>query len=90
VRTLVFSNPLTATGVTIQARDGIDKTITTVSAKKEIVLAAGSFGTPVLLQRSGIGPKALLQKAKVPVLVDLPGVGANLQDHAASLLLYTC
>lgn len=55
--------------------------IITASANKEVILSAGSIGSPQLLQLSGIGPKAVLQAAKVPVIHDLPGVGENLQDH---------
>ena len=47
----------------------------------EVVLAAGAIGSPHLLQRSGIGPAGLLAGNGVPVLVDAPDVGANLQDH---------
>ncbi|KAH8148810.1 uncharacterized protein LAJ45_07153 [Morchella importuna] len=54
---------------------------TTISAKKEIILAAGSGHTPQILQLSGIGPKTLLKSLGIPVVVDLPGVGANFQDH---------
>ncbi|MCJ0765401.1 GMC family oxidoreductase [Variovorax terrae] len=50
-------------------------------ARREVVLSAGSIGSPQLLQLSGIGPAALLQKNGIPVVSDLPGVGANLQDH---------
>ncbi|MCC7548285.1 MAG: GMC family oxidoreductase N-terminal domain-containing protein [Burkholderiales bacterium] len=52
-----------------------------VSAKAEVVLAAGSIGSPQLLQLSGVGPAALLQKFGIAVKQDSPGVGANLQDH---------
>ncbi len=52
-----------------------------VTATREVVLSAGSIGSPQLLQLSGIGPGALLQQHGIPVAVDLPGVGANLQDH---------
>src|SRR5690606_25790951 len=48
---------------------------------KEIILSAGSIGTPQLLQLSGIGPGDLLRQHGIPVLADRPGVGANLQDH---------
>ncbi len=54
----------------------------TVKAKKEIIVAAGTIHTPAILQASGIGPKKLLQQAGIPVVVDLPGVGSNFQDHA--------
>jgi choline dehydrogenase len=46
-----------------------------------IVLAAGTYGTPAILLRSGIGPAAELSALGIPVGVDLPGVGANLHDH---------
>jgi len=50
-------------------------------AKRETILSAGSIGSPQILQFSGIGPGALLQKLGIPVVHDLPGVGENLQDH---------
>ena len=52
-----------------------------VTATREVILSAGAIGSPQLLQLSGIGPGALLQRHGIPVAVDLPGVGANLQDH---------
>lgn len=54
---------------------------TTATANKEVILSAGSIGSPQLLQLSGIGPKAVLEAANVPVVQDLAGVGENLQDH---------
>ena len=53
----------------------------TVQAAAEVILSAGSIGSPQILQLSGIGPAALLQQHGVPVVFDAPGVGANLQDH---------
>ncbi len=50
-------------------------------ARREVILAAGSIGSPHLLQLSGIGPAGLLAKHAITVLHDLPGVGENLQDH---------
>jgi choline dehydrogenase len=52
-----------------------------VRARVETVLTAGAVGSPIILQRSGIGPGALLQQRGVPLVQDLPGVGGNLQDH---------
>ncbi len=52
-----------------------------VEARRETLLAAGSIGSPQILQLSGIGPGALLQENGIPTVHDLPGVGANLQDH---------
>ncbi len=50
-------------------------------ARREVVLCGGAYNTPQLLMLSGIGPRAELEKHKIPVLVDLPGVGTNLQDR---------
>lgn len=47
----------------------------------ETLLAAGAIGSPQLLQLSGIGPAPLLQRYDIPVALDAPGVGENLQDH---------
>jgi choline dehydrogenase len=47
----------------------------------ETILAAGAIGSPQILQLSGIGPADLLQQHAVPLVLDLPGVGENLQDH---------
>lgn len=51
-------------------------------ARREILLAGGAINSPMILQHSGVGPGALLQKFGIPVLVDRPAVGRNLQDHA--------
>ena len=53
----------------------------TAHAKQEVILCAGSIGSPQILQLSGVGPAALLQEQGIAVVADLPGVGANLQDH---------
>ncbi len=60
----------------------------TVTAKREVVLSAGSIGSPQILQLSGIGPAALLQQHGVPLVHELPGVGANLQDHLQIRSIY--
>ena len=51
------------------------------SATKEVILSAGAFGSPQILLRSGIGPAEEITKHGIEHLVDLPGVGQNLQDH---------
>ena len=59
-----------------------------VAARREVILAAGSIGSPHLMQVSGLGPAALLAAHQVPVAVDLPGVGENLQDHLQLRTVY--
>ena len=60
------------------------------TAHKEVILSAGSVGSPQLLQVSGIGPAQVLNNANVPVVQDLPGVGENLQDHLEVYFQYRC
>jgi choline dehydrogenase len=59
-----------------------------VSASKEVILSSGAIGSPQLLQLSGIGSKNLLEKVGVGLVLDLPGVGQNLQDHLQTRLVY--
>ena len=54
----------------------------------EVILCAGAIGSPQILQLSGIGPAALLQQYGIAVVQDLPGVGANLQDHLQIRSIY--
>ncbi|PGH14497.1 hypothetical protein AJ79_02990 [Helicocarpus griseus UAMH5409] len=76
VNKIVLENG-TAVGVTFDANGQS----TTITATKEVILSAGAIHTPQILQLSGIGPASLLEQAGIEVLVDLPGVGANFQDH---------
>ena len=61
-----------------------------LKANREVILCAGSIGSPQLLQLSGIGPKKVLDDAGVDVLHELPGVGENLQDHLEVYFQYYC
>ena len=78
-----------ATAVLIEGRravgisysQGPGHPIREVKARREVIVASGGANSPKLLQLSGVGPAALLQKLGIPVLHDLPGVGANLRDH---------
>jgi len=56
----------------------------------EVLLAAGALQSPQLLQLSGVGPKALLDRHGIGVVHELPGVGENLQDHLQIRLIYEC
>ncbi|KAF7523008.1 hypothetical protein G7054_g11947 [Neopestalotiopsis clavispora] len=90
VNEIVFDTNLHADGINLQPRgvpDGED--VTSVKAKKEIVLAAGALHSPQILQRSGVGPSSLLEEAGIEALVDLPGVGSNMQDHPVSYVAFS-
>ena len=60
------------------------------TANKEVLLCAGAIASPQILQRSGVGPAALLNSLDIKVVHDLPGVGENLQDHLEMYLQYAC
>ncbi|KAJ7506680.1 hypothetical protein B0H11DRAFT_1706725 [Mycena galericulata] len=61
-------------------------TVYTVNAAKEVILSGGTIGSPQILQVSGVGPASLVKGLGITSVVDLPGVGANLQDHLSSSL----
>jgi len=61
--------------------DAATKPLRSIRARKLIVLACGTCATPLLLERSGIGEAQVLERAGVPVIVDLPGVGNEYEDH---------
>lgn len=63
----------------VRDADGACSELATDDAR--VVLCAGTIDSPVILLRSGIGPRAALQRDGIPVSLDLPGVGANLHDH---------
>ncbi len=52
-----------------------------ITASREVILCGGAYNSPQLLMLSGVGPRAHLEQFGIPVVVDLPGVGANLQDR---------
>lgn len=76
------SDNLTASGVEYTPDGGTTKL--TVNVKKEVILAAGSVGSPTVLMYSGVGPKDVLSAAGVDMVSELPGVGQHLQDHFVS------
>ena len=55
---------------------------------EDTIVCAGALGSPALLQRSGIGPRSVLESAGIAVVHEAPGVGANLQDHIGAILGY--
>ncbi|HZP77068.1 MAG TPA: GMC family oxidoreductase N-terminal domain-containing protein [Pseudolabrys sp.] len=73
-----------ASGVVMRGKDGETK----LHARRGVILSAGALQSPQLLMLSGIGPAAQLREFDLPVLVDRPAVGANLQDHLQFRLIY--
>lgn len=70
----------------VQVWDGHEMVV--AHATREVLLCAGSIGTPQILQLSGIGPAELLRRHGIDVMLDAPGVGANLQDHLQIRAVY--
>ena len=75
---------LRATGVELSTRSGKQR----VTARREVLLAAGSIGSPQILQLSGIGPHAVLDDAGIKTIHELRGVGENLHDHLQIRIIY--
>lgn len=73
---VLFEGPR-ATGIECQVAGATRRLV----ARQEVILCAGTFGSPQLLKLSGIGPAAELQEHGIQVVRDLPAVGENLQDH---------
>jgi choline dehydrogenase len=67
-----------------------DEELRKLYARREIILAAGAFGSPQVLLRSGIGAPSALKAFNIPVVADLPGVGQNLRDHLEFYTSWTC
>jgi len=75
-----------AVGVAYRHRDSAVK----AHARREVLLCSGAIASPQILQRSGVGPGEWLRELQIPVVLDLPGVGRNLQDHLEMYLQYEC
>jgi alcohol oxidase len=81
-----------ATGVVFRPNpktqvEGAGNVVSTIKVRKLVVLSAGTHATPSILERSGIGSREILQKANIPIIYDLPGVGSNYEDH--QMVTYT-
>lgn len=76
----------TAVGVEF-IHKGVTKQAT---AKKEVILSGGAIASPQILQRSGVGPREVLESFNIPIVHELPGVGENLQDHLEMYVQYEC
>lgn len=84
IKRVLFDEKLNANGVELHSSTGGIK----VKARRLVVLSSGANGTPLILERSGLGDSQVLERAGVKQLVDLPGVGADYQDHHLSLWSY--
>lgn len=73
-----------ATGVRFRHSDAMHE----IRTKREVILSAGVYKSPQLLELSGIGDPTILRSAGVECVIPLPGVGANLQDHVVAGALY--
>ena len=72
----IFTDGTRATGVEVESGKSVE-----IVEGARIVLSSGAIGSPAILMRSGIGPEAHLRELGIDVIADLPGVGANLDDH---------
>lgn len=79
VAKVTFDKDLRATGVLFASSLARDEgRLYTVKARKSVILSAGTLATPAILERSGVGRASVLSAANVAQLIDLPGVGVNL------------
>ncbi|HEQ1856538.1 TPA: choline dehydrogenase [Providencia alcalifaciens] len=76
--------------VSVKYYVGKHQQVQVAKARKEILLCAGAIASPQILQRSGVGPKAVLEQFEIPPVHYLEGVGENLQDHLEMYLQYEC
>lgn len=76
---VLFDQKMNAVGVTFGKNSST--ALATVYAKKEVILAAGTLASAPILERSGVGKASILKELGINQLVDLPGVGANLNDQ---------
>ncbi|KAJ7239077.1 hypothetical protein C8J57DRAFT_1439038 [Mycena rebaudengoi] len=83
------TSPAVADGVSFAAGAGDQERLIVfhvVHVSKEVIISGGSVNSPQILQLSGVGPKSLLENFGINSVVDLPGVGANLQDHLSATI----
>ena len=74
----------------VEVRSLDNNTLVNLTATAEVIISTGSLHTPTLLYRSGIGPASYLRSVGIPVVLDLPGVGSNFQDHSGPGIAWNC
>jgi choline dehydrogenase-like flavoprotein len=87
---IVYPKGLKSGPPLVEVRSLADNHVFNVTTKAEVIISAGALHTPTILQRSGIGSASFLNAAGIPVLLDLPGVGSNLQDHSGPSISWNC
>lgn len=81
---------ITAGPPVVEIRSLDDDRLFNATAKAEVIISAGALHTPTILHRSGIGPASVLDTAGIPLVLDLPGVGSNFQDHSGPAMSWNC
>lgn len=85
VKRIIFEDGRTASLVqfllNLRVHPNAEPEVHIARAEKLVIVCAGAFGSPAILERSGIGSTKLMQKLGIETMVDLPGVGENYQDH---------
>lgn len=87
---VLFDGDHRASGIEVRSNPATQSqsTIRQIKASKLVVLSCGALGSPPVLERSGIGNPQFLHRAGIPLIVDLPGVGHDYQDHTVSIYEY--
>lgn len=80
---------VTGSGVNFVFADGSSAAVYTAFATGEVILSAGTIQSPQLLELSGVGDPTIINPLGIDTVVDLPGVGANLQDHPTVINIYS-
>ncbi|PYI25495.1 GMC oxidoreductase [Aspergillus indologenus CBS 114.80] len=75
---IIFDSNKKATGVQVKGALGV---VSTIKAKKEVIVSAGAFQSPQLLMVSGVGPQEVLEQHNIAVIANRPGIGQNMWDH---------
>ncbi|KAJ7748686.1 GMC oxidoreductase-domain-containing protein [Mycena metata] len=87
VSRVIFDDEKRAVGIEYQT-GGKSSVMQTARASRLVVVSAGTYCSPAILERSGIGAKEILEKHGIPVVSDLPGVGENYKDHRVAFPFY--
>jgi choline dehydrogenase len=87
---VVYTDGISQGPPRVEMRSLSNDEVFNVTAEAEVIVSAGAIHTPTILQRSGIGPVAFLNDMNITVVLDLPGVGSNLQDHSSPGVSWNC